>query len=66
MAEKLTISAKEAAELLGVAPNTVYKMTHIKGFPARRIGGRVLISRKGLTEWVDKFGEIVFEEVADG
>ena len=56
MTEKLTISAKEAAELLGVAPGTVYNMARMKGFPARKIGERVLISRKGLEEWVSKFG----------
>ena len=38
MTDKLTLTAKEAAALLGVSLPTLYSLAHSDGFPATRIG----------------------------
>lgn len=53
MAE-LTYSVSEAAEALGVSRNTMYQIIHQEGFPTLKVGGRRLISRRLLAEWVDE------------
>ena len=52
MKEKLTISAEECAEQLGVSLKTVYNLTRRQDFPTVRIGRRIRISREGLRDWV--------------
>lgn len=51
MAE-LTYSVTEAAEALGVSRRTMYGLLHRAGFPTLKVGGRRLISRELLAEWV--------------
>lgn len=52
MAE-LTLSITEAAKALGVSRPTMYQIINRQDFPAFRLGGRVLISRELLAEWVN-------------
>lgn len=52
MPEKLNLSVREAAKLLGVSHTQVY--THLigkRGFPAYQIGERWVIPRASLEEW---------------
>lgn len=51
--EKLTLSVPEAAKALGVSTSKMYKIVRIEGFPAIRIGKRILVSAKQLPIWVD-------------
>lgn len=51
MAE-LTYSVTEAAQALGVSRHTMYNLIHQEGFPTLTVGGRRLISRELLAEWV--------------
>ena len=51
--DKLALSVREAAELLGISTPLMYQLTHVEGFPAFHIGTRTVISRARLTEWVD-------------
>ncbi len=51
MAE-LTYSVTEAAKALGVSRNTMYNLIHSEGFPTLCVGGRRLISRELLADWV--------------
>ena len=51
--EKLALSITETAALLGVSRPTVYNLIHSAGFPSFRIGGRVVVSRSGLEEWIN-------------
>lgn len=51
MAE-LTYSVTEAAEALGVSRHTMYNLIHSEGFPTLCVGGRRLISRALLADWV--------------
>lgn len=50
--EKLTYSVKEAADVLGVSPSVMYTLIHRADFPSIKVGGRRLISRELLAEWV--------------
>lgn len=52
MTEKLTLSVTEAAEALGISRRSMYELLHREGFPTLMIGGRRLISRELLAEWV--------------
>lgn len=52
LSEKISLSVREAAELLSVSDRTVYGwLGKYPDFPAVRIGGRLLISRPALQEW---------------
>ncbi len=51
MAE-LTYSVTEAAEALGVSRRTMYDLINREDFPTLKVGGRRLISRELLAEWV--------------
>jgi excisionase family DNA binding protein len=56
------LSVKEAASLLGLSERTVREMVHDGRLPAKRVqtgrgsgkGGRVIISRKALEEWLSR------------
>ena len=51
LSEKISLSVREAAELLSVSDRTVYSWLSLDGFPAVKIGGRLLISRVALQDW---------------
>lgn len=51
MAE-LTYNVTEAAAALGVSRRTMYELINRKDFPTLKIGGRRLVSRELLAEWV--------------
>ena len=51
MAE-LSYNVTEAAAALGVSRRTMYELINRKDFPTLKIGGRRLISRELLAEWV--------------
>lgn len=51
---KLTFSIAEAAEQLNISDNTMRQLARTEGFPAFNIGNRLLVSAKGLAEWVEK------------
>lgn len=55
--ERLAISVPEAAALLGVSPPTAYELTHRADFPAVKVGGRTIIYRKGLEDWLARQAE---------
>lgn len=51
MAE-LVYSVSEAAEALGLSRHSMYRLIHQEGFPTLKVGGRRLISRELLAEWI--------------
>lgn len=52
MAE-LVYNVTEAAEALGISRRSMYELLHREDFPASlKIGGRRLISKELLAEWV--------------
>ena len=54
MENRITISTKEAAQLLGVSLPTMYELVHIEGFPSIRVGKKILVSVEGLRNWVNE------------
>lgn len=52
MIEKLALSVTEAAEALGISRRSMYNLIHKEGFPTLMVGGRRLISRELLAEWI--------------
>lgn len=50
--EKLTYTPKEAAKVLGVGNNTIYKLLKEDDFPSYMVADKYYISKKGLEEWV--------------
>ena len=51
MAE-LVSSVTEAAAALGISRRSMYNLIHQEGFPVLKLGGRTLISRELLANWV--------------
>ena len=51
MAE-LVYNVTEAAEALGISRRSMYNLIHKEGFPTLTVGGRRLISKELLAEWV--------------
>ena len=50
----LGLSIPEAAQLLGVSRDCMSQLVRRADFPAVKIGGKYLISRAGLAEWLEK------------
>ena len=57
--EKLALSAAEAAQLIGVSKPTVYLLCKREDFPSFYVGGRLLISRRGLEAWIEQQAKAV-------
>lgn len=55
--DKLTLSVPEAAKLIGVSASKMYEIVRIQGFPAIRVGKRVLVNAKKLEAWLDEMTE---------
>ena len=58
--EKLALSAAEAAQLIGVSKPTVYLLCKRDDFPSFYVGGRLLISRRGLEVWVEQQAKVEY------
>lgn len=51
--EKIMLTVPEAAQILRIDKVTVYELAKSNGFPALRIGRRVLIPRDALLRWIE-------------
>ena len=49
----MAMSVEDMAEELAIGRNVAYELVQQPGFPSFQIGRRVLVSRKGLQEWVE-------------
>ena len=50
----LMLSVPEMATALGISRAGAYELVRSEGFPALRIGTRIVIPKDKLQEWVDK------------
>ena len=50
----LMLSVPEMAAALGISRAGAYELARSEGFPAFRIGTRIVIPKDKLQEWVDK------------
>ena len=52
--QKKTLTVPEAAKVVGISPSKMYQLVKVEGFPTIIIGGRILVSRKGLEDWLEE------------
>lgn len=52
MESKEYMNATETAAMLGVSKSLLYKILKQPDFPACRLGGKWIISREGVEEWL--------------
>lgn len=52
--EKLTLSVKEAAGMMGIGLNNMYDLIHSTGFPVVTVGRKKLIIKSKFIEWLEK------------
>jgi len=52
--DKKTLSVAEAAAAVGISTRYMYDLVKIKGFPTIQIGRRLLVSVKGLEQWLEE------------
>ena len=50
---KKLLTIKEAADILGVSVNTIYKWTSAKKIPYVKVGGRVMFDPDDLEAWIE-------------
>ena len=50
----MAMTVEDMAEELTVGRSVAYELVQQPGFPSFMIGRRVLVSRKGLQEWIDR------------
>lgn len=51
---RLTYTVDEVAKTLGWSTANAYKLTQTKGFPAIRIGKRIIVPKAGLHQWLEE------------
>jgi len=49
---ELVYNVTEAAEALGISRRSMYELMHREDFPTLKVGGRRLISKELLAQWV--------------
>ena len=50
----LFLNAKMVAQVLGIAPSSVYELMHESSFPVLKIGSRMVVPKKKFIEWVER------------
>ena len=50
----LFLNAETLARLLGISISSCYELMHERGFPAVRIGSRLVVPKEKLKLWVDE------------
>ncbi len=52
--EKLTMTVQELAQIMGISKPKAYELTHIQGFPAIRVGKRIVIPVESFRQWLKR------------
>ena len=52
MDERLTLTVKEMAALLGISYKSANELTHRENFPVVNLGRKKIIPREGLERWL--------------
>lgn len=50
----LFLNAQMVAQILGVSSSTAYELMHEEGFPALRIGNRLVVPKQEFQIWVQE------------
>lgn len=55
----MTLNVMDVAQALGISRVNAYNLCHAQGFPAIRLGKRILIPKERFLNWLDaKAGEV--------
>ena len=52
--ERLTVTVPEMAQMLGIGRIKAYELANIKGFPAIRLGKRIVVPVDQLKKWLEE------------
>ena len=61
---KLCISVPEMAKHMGISRPKAYEVANSKGFPAIRIGKRIVIPDEAFTDWLQKTADGTLNDIA--
>lgn len=50
----LTLTAEDVANALGISRANAYFLFHAEGFPAMRIGRRVMVEKQQFIRWMER------------
>lgn len=50
----LFLNANTVAQVLGVSISSAYELMHEKGFPALRVGNRIIVPKEKFHQWVEE------------
>lgn len=50
----LFLNAEMVAKLLGISVSSAYELMHERGFPALRIGNRIVVPKEKFRQWVEQ------------
>ena len=50
----LFLNAEMVANALGVSPSSGYELMHEKGFPALKVGSRIVVPKEKFIAWVER------------
>lgn len=62
--KKLCISVPEMAKQMGISRPKAYELANSKGFPAIRIGKRIVIPCAAFADWLQKAADSDFQDIA--
>ncbi len=51
---KMTLSVREAAELIGISKPKMYELTHSNEIPPNQVGKKIVIARQALMDWLSE------------
>ena len=51
---KMTLSVREAAELIGISKPKMYELIHCNEIPSIHVGKKIVIARQALMDWLSK------------
>lgn len=64
-ADNKPMTLEEASEFLQMPKNTLYKYTHERSIPFRKIGRSLRFNQKDLTEWLERNRKLTKIEIQD-
>lgn len=64
-ADNKPMTLEEACEFLQMPKNTLYKYTHERSIPFRKIGRSLRFNQKDLTEWLERNRKLTKIELQD-
>ena len=51
---KMTLSVREAAELIGISKPKMYELIHCNEIPSIHVGKKIVIARQALMDWLSE------------